>query len=76
MFIINIDGDDKMKNYLKANMWDMIMEYLGSMLIAFVIGSLIDLNLFRLFIVDTIIIFLDYIRKYINYRKENKDNLI
>ena len=61
-----------MKNYIKTNIWEIIMEYLGSLLIVFVLGYLIDLNLFHLFIVDTLIILGDLIRKYRTYQKENR----
>lgn len=62
-----------MKNYIKTNIWEIIMEYLGSLLIVFVLGALIDLNLFHLFIVDSIIIIIDFIRKYKTYQKENRE---
>ena len=62
-----------MKNYIKTNIWEIIMEYLGSLLIVFVLGYLIDLNLFHLFIVDTLIILVDLIRKYRTYQKENRE---
>lgn len=65
-----------MKNYIKTNIWEMIMEYLGSMLIVFVLGYIIDLDLFQLFIVDTIIIAIDFIRKYNLYKRENSEKMI
>ena len=49
------------------------MEYLGSLLIVFVLGYIIDLNLLHLFIVDTIIILIDFIRKYKQYKRENQE---
>lgn len=52
------------------------MEYLGSMLIVFVIGSIIDLNLFHLFLADSIIVFIDFARKYKIYERENKEDII
>lgn len=65
-----------MKNYIKTNMWEIIMEYLGSMLIVFVLGYIIDLNLFHLFIVDTIIIFIDLLIKYRIYKRDNSERSI
>lgn len=65
-----------MKNYIKTNMWEIIMEYLGSMLIVFVLGYIIDLNLFHLFIVDTVIIFIDLLRKYKIYKNDNSERSI
>ena len=65
-----------MKNYIKTNMWEMLMEYLGSMLIVFVLGYIIDLDLLHLFFVDTIIIFIDFYRKYKIYKKENSERII
>lgn len=67
---------DIMKNYIKTNMWEIIMEYLGSMLIVFVLGYIIDLNLFHLFIVDTIIIFIDLLIKYRIYKRDNSERSI
>lgn len=67
---------DIMKNYIKTNMWEIIMEYLGSMLIVFVLGYIIDLNLFHLFIVDTIIIFIDLLIKYRIYKRDNSEKSI
>lgn len=64
-----------MKNYIKSNMWEIIMQYLGSLLIVFVIGYIMDLSLFYLFIVDTIIILLDFLAKYREFKKENKSDL-
>lgn len=65
----------KMKNYIKSNMWEIIMQYLGSLLIVFVIGYIMDLSLFHLFIVDTIIILLDFLARYREFKKENKSDL-
>lgn len=65
-----------MKNYIKNNIWEIVMEYLGSMLIVFILGYILDLNLFHLFIVDTIIILVDMVRKYKVYQKENREEII
>lgn len=64
-----------LKDYLKANMWELIMQYLGSMLIVFIAGYLMDLNLFHLFIADTIIVFIDFFFKYREYKRMNEDEV-
>ncbi len=62
-----------MKEYIKKNLGDMVIQYVCSIIIVLILGYFLKLDLLQLIIIETVIVFIDFFWKYRRYKKENSE---
>ncbi|MCX4365297.1 MAG: hypothetical protein OSJ70_05950 [Bacilli bacterium] len=62
-----------MKEYIKKNLGDMVIQYVFSIIIVLILGYFLKLDLLQLIIIETVIVFIDFFWKYRRYKKENSE---